>query len=188
MQFQSPAVMIFATAILLASCATSKPGLNTIVEDAAKKNSRGLMHRIIDTSVEIDAPPEQVWSVLVDFNSWESWNDFIPTVEGNLQVGERLRIKVVPPGLKPMTFNPEVYVIKPAEAIVWGGSFLRIIYRGDHTFLLEPIPGGKTRFRQIERFMGPMVLFMGGMIKKTEVGYHQMNLALKEQVEKGSKK
>jgi hypothetical protein len=190
MQFQSQTVMILATAIFLASCAVSKPGINTIIEDADKnmKNRKGPMHRIIDASIEIDAPPEQVWSVLVDFNSWESWNDFIPTVEGNLQVGERLRVKVAPPGLKPMTFNPEVYVNKPVEAIVWGGSFLKMIYRGDHTFLLESIPGGKTRFRQIERFMGPMVLFMGGMIKKTEVGYHQMNLALKEQVEKGSKK
>lgn len=29
-----------------------------------------------------------------------------------------------------------------------------------------------------------MVLLMGNMIKKTEMGYHQMNLALKEHVEK----
>jgi hypothetical protein len=42
--------------------------------------------------------------------------------------------------------------------------------RGDHAFLLEPTPEGKTRFRQVERFMGPMVLFMGNMIKKTEIG------------------
>ncbi len=146
------------------------------------------MYRIIDTSIDIDAPPEEVWSAIVDFNSWESWNDFIPIVEGNLKVGERICIKVVPPGLKPMIFNPEVFDIRPIETIVWGGSFLKIIYRGDHTFLFESIPDGKTRFRQIERFMGPMVLFMGGMIKKTEAGYHQMNLALKEQVEKNNKK
>lgn len=190
MQFQSLIVSILVTTILLPSCATSKPGINTIVEDAAKnkKNNTRLMHRIIDTSIEIDAIPEEVWAVIVDFNSWKSWNDFIPLVQGNLQVGERIRIKVVPPGLKPMTFKPEVYVINPIEAIVWGGGFLGIIYRGDHTFLLEPLPCGKTRFRQIERFSGPMVLFMGGMIKKTELGYHQMNLALKEQVERVTKK
>ncbi|MBW6480414.1 MAG: hypothetical protein K0B37_13385 [Bacteroidales bacterium] len=38
------------------------------------------------------------------------------------------------PGLKPMTFKPEVYVVHPAEAIVWCGSFLKVMYRGDHTF------------------------------------------------------
>ena len=83
-----------------------------------------------------------------------------------------------------MIFKPEVYEVIPFKKILWGGSFLRIIYRGDHAFLLEPTPEGKTRFRQVERFMGPMVLFMGNMIKKTEIGYHQMNRALKYQVEK----
>jgi hypothetical protein len=174
-----------ATSLFLAGSATGKPELNTIVEDAAvsRKSKKVSMHRIIDASVDVDATPEEVWAVLTDFRSWETWNDFIPAVVGNLKEGERLRIKVVSPGLKPMSFKPEVYVVHPLQAIVWGGSFLKVIYRGDHTFLLEPLPDGKTRFRQIERFMGPMVLFMGGMIKKTEVGYHQMNRALKEQVE-----
>lgn len=82
-----------------------------------------------------------------------------------------------------MTFKPEVYVVKLYEEILWDGSFLRVVYRGDHTFLLEPLPGGKTRFRQIEKFRGPMVLLMGSMITKTEIGYHQMNLAFKRYVE-----
>ena len=188
MPLQTSLAPALATALFLAGCASAKPGLNTIVDDAAvsRKSKKVSMHHIIDASITIDATPEEVWEVLVDFNAWESWNDFIPTVEGNLQVGERLRIKVVSPGMKPMTFKPEVYVVNPVEAIVWGGSFLKVMYRGDHTFLLEPLPDGKTRFRQIERFMGPMVLFMGGMIKKTEVGYHQMNRALKERVENRS--
>ena len=185
MPFRTSLTPILATAFFLAGSAAGKPGLNTIIEDAAKnrKSKKVSMNRIIDASVNVDATPEEVWAVLTDFRSWETWNDFIPAVEGNLQVGERLRIRVVTPGLKPMTFKPEVYVVQPLQAIVWGGSFLKVMYRGDHTFLLEPLPDGKTRFRQIERFMGPMVLFMGGMIKKTETGYHQMNRALKERVE-----
>jgi hypothetical protein len=97
-----------------------------------------------------------------------------------------MQIKVVTPGMKPMIFKPEVFEVKPNEKILWGGSFLKILYRGDHAFLLEPISEEKTRFRQIERFMGLVVLFMGSMIKKTEIGYHQMNLALKEQVERSN--
>ncbi len=149
-----------------------------------EKTTSKIMFRIIDAYIDIDAKPEEVWEVLLDFKSWESWNSFIPMVEGNLQVGQRMRIKVVPPGLKPMIFKPEVYDVVPCKKIIWGGSFLKIIYRGDHSFLLEPGPDGKTRFRQVERFRGPIVLFMGGMIKKTEIGYHQMNLALKERVER----
>jgi len=147
-----------------------------------KKTSRR-MHRIINAWIDIDAKPEEIWEVLLDFKSWELWNPFIPLVEGNLQIGEQMRIRVAPPGMKPMIFKPEVYEVKAQEKILWGGNFLRILYRGDHAFLLEFISEDKTRFRQIEKFNGPMVLFIDSMIKKTESGYHQMNLALKERVE-----
>ncbi len=141
------------------------------------------MHRIIDSWIDIDAKPEEIWEVLLDFESWGKWNPFIPVVEGKLEVGEILQIEVKSPGMKPMIFKPEVFEVIPNKKILWGGSFLKILYRGDHAFILEPIEEGKTRFRQIERFMGPVVLFMGGMIEKTELGYKQMNLALKNEVE-----
>jgi hypothetical protein len=177
-KFLSPIVSIFATAIILTSCAVSKD------TGMKEKNKTKKMYREINAWIDIDATPEEAWEALVDFKSWESWNSFIPLVEGNLKVGERMRIKVVSPDSKPMKFKPEVYEVIPYEKILWGGSFLKIIYGGDHAFLLEPIQDGKTRFRQIERFRGPIVLFMDNMIKKTEIGYHQMNLAFKEQVEK----
>lgn len=148
------------------------------------KEKIGIMRRTIDESIIIDATPEQVWNVLLDFKSWESWNPFIPNVEGNLRVGEKMRIRVVSPGMKPMIFKPIVFEVKPNEKFIWGGSFLKILYNGDHAFILEPVEKNKTRFRQIERFMGPMVLFMGSMIKKTEIGYQQMNIAFKKEVEK----
>ncbi len=141
------------------------------------------MKRIIDEWIDIDAKPEEIWDVLLDFESWKLWNPFIPMVEGNLKVGESLRIKVTPPDMKPMIFKPEVFEVKPNEKILWGGSFLKILYHGDHAFILEPLKDGKTRFSQIERFIGPIVLFMSGMIKKTELGYQQMNIALKKEVE-----
>lgn len=149
-----------------------------------KRKTSGLMYRMIDAWIEIDAKPEEIWEALLDFKSWESWNPFIPLVEGNLKIGEYMRIQVTPPGMKPMIFKPKVYEVTPYNKILWGGSFLKILYRGDHAFLLEPISVNKTRFRQIERFMGPMVLLMSSMIKKTEIGYHQMNLSLKEWIEK----
>lgn len=142
------------------------------------------MSRTLEAAIEIEAPPEKVWEVLVDFNSWESWNPFIPMVQGKLKVGNRLRIKVVSPGLKPMIFKPIVFEVKQHKEIIWGGSFLKVLYRGYHAFLLEPGPEGRTRLRQIERFIGPMVLFMGNMIKKTEFGYELMNRAFKTEVER----
>ncbi len=58
----------------------------------------------------------------------------------------------------------------------------------EHFFLLEPLDENCTRFRQVERFHGPMVLFMDSMIKQTEKGYHQMNFALKQQIEESNER
>lgn len=142
------------------------------------------MNRIIDSWIDIDAKPEEIWDVLLDYNSWDKWNPFIPMVKGNLKEGEFLEIKVTPPEMKPMIFKPKVFEVKPVEKILWGGSFLKILYRGDHAFILEPISEGKTRFRQVERFIGPIVIFMNGMIEKTELGYREMNVALQKEVER----
>lgn len=143
------------------------------------------MGRVLDTSIDIDAPPRRVWDVLVDLPAWAEWNPFIPSIAGKLEVGASLRMTVTPPDMKPMEFTPKVFSVRPGEEIVWGGGFLLFVYRGDHAIWLEPLPSGGTRFRQRERFMGPMVLLMGRMFGPTEQGYHQMNRALKQRIEGG---
>jgi hypothetical protein len=144
------------------------------------------MGRILDTYIDLDAPPQRVWEVLVDFPAWKEWNPFIPSMTGKLEVGARLQMTVSPPGMKSMEFEPTVFELRPGEEIIWGGSFLRFAFRGDHAISLEPLPSGGTRVRQRERFRGPMALFMGRMFGPTEQGYHQMNQAFKARVEGSS--
>ncbi len=142
-----------------------------------------MLSRTINAWIDIEATPNQVWDVLIDFPKWGLWNSFIPLVEGKLKIGQKLKVQVAPPGLKTMTFHPRIFNIIHNKEIIWGGSFLWVIYRGEHLLLLERLNENRTRFRQIERFHGPMVWFMGSMIKKTETGYHQMNVSLKKRVD-----
>ncbi|MCW5715553.1 MAG: SRPBCC domain-containing protein [Bauldia sp.] len=141
------------------------------------------MYRLIETHIDINAPTRSVWDVLSDLPAWTEWNPFIPSITGVFQPGARLQMTVSPLGLKPMVFKPRVLSMREGEEITWGGSFLLVVYRGDHTMRIDPLPGDRTRFRQRERFMGPMVLFMGKMFGPTEQGYRAMNLALKRRVE-----
>ena len=104
-------------------------------------------------------------------------------VEGKLDVGNTMKIKVVSPGMKAMIFEPTVYAIEENKIIAWGGGFLLFVYKGIHEFNLEQIDDSTTRFRQIEKFQGPIVLLMKNMIQKTAVGYLNMNEEFKKYLE-----
>ena len=139
--------------------------------------------RILESWVDIHAPVSVVWDALIDVQSWEKWNSFIPMVEGNLAVGNTMKIKVVSPGMKAMIFEPTVYEIDKHQKISWGGGFLLFVYKGIHEFILEKIDDNTTRFRQIEKFQGPIVLLMKKMIQKTALGYMNMNEEFKDFLE-----
>ncbi len=134
-----------------------------------------LLTRILESWIDINVPVSDVWDALTDFDSWEKWNSFIPLVEGELVAGNTMKIKVVSPGMKEMIFKPTVYEIEKYKKISWGGGFLVFVYKGIHEFILEEIDDNTTRFRQIEKFQGPIVLVMKNMIRKTAVGYLNMN-------------
>jgi hypothetical protein len=139
--------------------------------------------RILESWININVPVSDVWEALNDVESWEKWNSFIPMVEGKLEVGNTMKIKVVSPGMKAMIFEPTVYEIEEYKKIAWGGGFLLFVYKGIHEFILEEIDDNTTRFRQTEKFQGPIVLLMKNMIQKTAIGYLNMNEEFKNYLE-----
>jgi hypothetical protein len=56
------------------------------------------------------------------------------------------------------------------------------LFDGAHSFTLEPLDDSHTRLVQSESFTGILVWFSGGLLKKTEAGFHAMNTALKERL------
>jgi hypothetical protein len=142
--------------------------------------------REIVTEIEIDAPPERVWSVLSDFGSFGEWNPFIPAIEGEAKVGSRLAVTIQPPGGKRMTFKPTVLNADPDRELRWlGRVVVPGLADGEHVLGLEPLAVERTRFVQREEFRGPLWLLLGGTLKKTEHGFVAMNEALKRRVEGG---
>jgi hypothetical protein len=50
----------------------------------------------IEKVIEIDAPPADVWRVLLDFDAYGEWNPFIRSISGRVEPGE------APSGRRPM--------------------------------------------------------------------------------------
>ncbi len=139
----------------------------------------------LTTSIDIAAPPERVWAVLSDLAAYGSWNPFVHSAEGTPAVGERLTVRIQPPGGKAMRFRPTVRAAEPERELRWLGRLLVPgLFDGEHRFALEPGPAGGTRFTHSERFSGVLVPFMArGLRRRYIPAFEAMNEALARRVQ-----
>ena len=143
--------------------------------------------RELHSEIEIDAPPERVWTVLTDFASYPEWNPFIRRISGELREGARLEVRIEPPGARGTNFKPTVRAVERNRELRWLGRLLVPgIFDGEHSLLIERQEGGRSRFVMSERFTGILVGLLKGTVDKTAVGFEQMNAALKARVEQSS--
>ena len=145
--------------------------------------------RQLSTTIEIEAPPEKVWAVLMDFAGHAEWNPFMRSIQGKAEAGARLTVRLQPPKGMGMTFKPTVLAKEPNREFRWIGHLgVPGIFDGDHRFLVESAGDGRTRFTQSERFTGVLtpVLAIFGLFRNTHAGFEAMNRALKERVEQGA--
>ena len=68
--------------------------------------------------ITIHSPSEVVWSILVDFENYALWNEFCPKIDGKLELGEAVTMKVdLGFGLQE---NVEyITKIEPYHTLVW---------------------------------------------------------------------
>ena len=96
-------------------------------------------------------------------------------------------MRIEPPGARATTFKPAVRAVERNRELRWLGRLLVPgIIDGEHSLLIEPREGGRSRFVQSERFSGLLVGFVKGTLAKTEDGFEQKNAALKTRVEQHS--
>jgi hypothetical protein len=140
--------------------------------------------RTITVVTEIAAPPSVVWDVLTETDALPEWNPFLISLEGALEVGSRLRVRIEPPGGKAMTFKPRVVAVEPERRLEWLGRVgVPGILDGRHRFELEELPGGRTRFTHGETFSGVLVPLTSTVLRRTEAGFTAMNEALRRRSE-----
>lgn len=142
-----------------------------------------MRHRL-EATIDIDAPPEDVWRVLTDLDAYPEWNPFVVSAEGRVEVDERLVNRLEPPGGRPMTFKPTVTSVEPNRVFEWLGHLgFPGVFDGRHRFDLERTDAG-TRLVHSEQFHGILVRPMRRSLdRSTLAGCEQMNRALKDRVE-----
>jgi len=138
----------------------------------------------ISSAITIAAHPDKIWNVLTDFSLYAVWNPFIRAASGSPVSGTSLKIRVCPPGGKPMSFRPTVLAARRGHELRWRGRLiLPGLFDGEHYFTLKPVGSG-TLFTQGERFSGLLVGLVGSTtFEKVEQGMKAMNKALRQRAE-----
>ena len=132
------------------------------------------------TSIDIGAPREDLWSILVDNKTYPEWNPYHVKVEGEMSVGSRLDVKILKPNGETVEIEPYVLRLQPQRELAWGGGIKGIFYC-EHVFLLTALDESSTRLVQKEQFSGIAIPFAS--LDTIEEGYELMNEALKARAE-----
>jgi hypothetical protein len=142
------------------------------------------MHEI-RTEIDIDASLADVWGILTDFRAYPEWNPFIRAIDGRLDPGSKLKVRIEVPGSRPMNFRPRILLADPQRELRWLGRFLLpYIFDGEHRFALELNASERITFRQSEQFRGLLVPFLRGRLDQgTRAGFAAMNQAMKLRAE-----
>nr|WP_255351034.1 SRPBCC domain-containing protein [Methanosarcina sp. MTP4] len=143
----------------------------------------------MSTEIEIFAPAERIWEILMDFAAYPKWNPYIQEISGDAEVGKKLKVYMKPEWEKKgTTLHPRILRLEPRKELTWKGSFfLPGVLDGEHSLILEETGTRRVRFIQKEIFNGlaiPIITASWSIEEGTKRSFSEMNRALKKKAEK----
>lgn len=158
--------------------------IDEIIPEYRKSGGMGELY----SQIEVNASPERIGEILIDFTKYPDWNPFIRYIEGNLVEGGKITAYLKPSGANGMKIHPVLLKIRPFRELRWKGHFLiQGIFDGEHVFEIRAIDDQVSLFVQHEYFKGIILPILENMLKKDTIrGFHEMNKALKARAEQST--
>lgn len=139
------------------------------------------------TEVMIAAPAGCVFRILTEVERYAEWNPFIVSAQGKVAPGEKLNIRIRPPGKPEQPYVVEVLRVIPDREFVWLGH-MKLPGLLDGTHIFELLPEGVDRVRLVHReeFRGLLVPLVWRVFLNTRMreGFEALNRSLKEVAER----
>lgn len=141
-------------------------------------------HVVSSEAVDIAAPAERVWEILVDVERYGEWNPFTSKAETNLEIGSGVELYVRLGPLK-LWQSERVEAVDPPSLLAWstkmGAPWLLSARREQR---LDVLSDSSCRYVSTDAFNGLLtplvVLLFGALIRR---GFNAMAVALKERAE-----
>ncbi|ADB61540.1 Polyketide cyclase/dehydrase [Haloterrigena turkmenica DSM 5511] len=112
----------------------------------------------IEAFEEIDAPPDVVWDVLLEFDGYPALNPFARAVGGTLRGDGSRRLRTEPSDRHETAFGPTIVRAEPERRLVWRDRLaVPFAFDGYREVRLEPTEDGQTLLLHRETDRGALV-------------------------------
>lgn len=131
-------------------------------------------------SINIEARPEKIWTLLTNAANFPSWNSTVQSIEGTIALGQKIILRVpIAPNRK---FKLKVTELEPARRMVWSDGAAPM-FKGVRTYTLSPRDNGSTDFSMVEVFSGLMLPMIAGSLPDFGPSFEQYAADLKRAAE-----
>ncbi|MHA2252921.1 MAG: SRPBCC family protein [Candidatus Kariarchaeaceae archaeon] len=139
----------------------------------------------LQTEINIETTPEELWEKLMDFDSYPNWNPFIKSIQGDKELDGRLEAKLEQVNGQGMNIKPRITNYEPNKLFSWLGKLLfNGLFDAEHYFEIQKLSDQEVKFIHKEKFNGVLVRFFRKMIDgATRDSFIAMNEALKLELE-----
>jgi hypothetical protein len=129
----------------------------------------------------IAASPERIWALLVDAESYASWNPAVISLQGRIAEGETIKLLAA---VNPKrTFSLKVSGIRPQHEMVWAEGMPLGLFRGVRTISLRALGEAETEFTMQEIYSGPLAKLITKAIPDLNESFAQFADGLKRAAE-----
>lgn len=137
--------------------------------------------RATAVSIDIHAPKSTIWNILTTAKDFPTWNSTIISLEGNIKVGEKIKLKSTIDESR--TFNLKVQSITNEKEMIWSDG-MAPFFKGVRTYTLSDNADGSVNFYMHEKLAGIMFALAAKHIPSFDDSFEHFAADLKKEAER----
>lgn len=141
-------------------------------------------HAVSSDPIDIEAPVEVAWNILVDVDRYGDWNPFTARVDTTLEVGSPVVLHV-DMGLFKLKQSELIQAVEPPRLLAWGLTMgVRALLFTRREQRLKALSETRCRYDTSDAFSGllaPLIVLLFG--RRIRLGFNNVARALKTRAE-----
>ena len=144
-------------------------------QDGKATTIKKTFSRETSVSINIQADASIIWALLTNAADFPRWNSTVTSIEGNIQEGEKIKLKVTLDEKR--TFKLKVKEMEPEKMMVWSDG------QGKRVYTLDKKNEGSIQFSMHEKIGGLMFPLYAKHIPSFDEAFEQFATDLKNEAE-----